>query len=226
MKGTLQIAVATAALLAGAASLASDHLDTRTVIEDPRGDIGDLFAWISPDTQRLNLVMTLVGHTFSEELRYQFHVDSGSSFGRTTASFTITCRFEKNVADCAAENVDSARGDATSEQGIESRNHRFRLFAGLRDDPFFNNVKGTREAYQKAAAALRAGARVDDSGCAALDGTSSAAVLDEWQHTDGGPGTNFLKGWTPASIVISIDLASVTRGGPLLAVWGTTANAH
>lgn len=37
---------------------ASDHLDTPTVIADPRGDIGDVYAWMSPDARQLNLVMT------------------------------------------------------------------------------------------------------------------------------------------------------------------------
>ena len=27
----------------------SDHLDTPAVIEDPRTDIGDMYAWASPD---------------------------------------------------------------------------------------------------------------------------------------------------------------------------------
>jgi hypothetical protein len=139
---------------------------------------------------------------------------------------TITCRIRERIADCDAGGRDSVHGNAANEQGIESREHHFRLFAGLRDDPFFNNVKGTREAYQKAAAGLRAGAVVDESGCARLDRSTSEAVLNEWQHTDGGVATNFLKGWTPASIVISIDLALVNRGGNLLAVWGTTANSH
>ena len=39
---------------------ASDHLDTSTVAMNPRADIGDLFAWTSPDGKQLNLVMTVV----------------------------------------------------------------------------------------------------------------------------------------------------------------------
>jgi hypothetical protein len=48
---------------------------------------------------------------------------------------------------------------------ISLKIHRFRVFAGLRDDPFFNNVKGTRAAYQTAATALQSGAAVDAAGC-------------------------------------------------------------
>ncbi|HEX6396638.1 MAG TPA: hypothetical protein VFZ95_04385, partial [Steroidobacteraceae bacterium] len=51
------------------AALASDHLDTDAVIADPAADIGDLYAWMSPDHQRLNLVMTIVGKKFSDHVR-------------------------------------------------------------------------------------------------------------------------------------------------------------
>ena len=57
--------------------LASDHLDTPTVIADPAADIGDIFAWTSSDGKRLNLVMDIVAHQFSDRLQYVFHVDSG-----------------------------------------------------------------------------------------------------------------------------------------------------
>jgi hypothetical protein len=52
-----------ATLLAGvwaagsSSSNASDHLDTPTVMADPRADIGDIYAWTSPDGRHLNLVM-------------------------------------------------------------------------------------------------------------------------------------------------------------------------
>jgi hypothetical protein len=205
---------------------ASDHLDTRTVVADPRADIGDLFAWMSPTDGRLNLVMTLVGHTFSHELEYAFHIDSGTEFGRTNATTSIKCRLDvEAIVECEAGEADSVRGDATGPQGLESKHHRFRVFIGLRDDPFFNNVKGSRDAYQKAATALRAGARVDAAGCPLFDKATSAKILDEWRHTDGGPAKDFLIGWTPASLVVSVDLNAVARGGKMLAVWATTSSA-
>ncbi len=202
---------------------ASDHLDSPTVIADPRADIGDVYAWTSPDHRRLNLVMTIVGHTFSDKLAYVFHVDSGLQFGSTTATTSIVCRFAPTQeADCRVGDADHARGDANAPRGLPGVNHRFRVFAGLRDDPFFNNVKGTRAAYEVAATALRQGAVADASGCPSFDAATSKAILDQWQHTDGGPGTNFLAGWTPASIVVSVDLGLVNRGGASLAVWGAT----
>ena len=134
---------------------ASDHLDTPTVIADPAADIGDLYAWTSSDGRRLNLVMDIVAHRFSDQLQYVFHVDSGERFGKTPASTSIVCRFDAAQAlECWAGDSDYVRGDASKTAGLEGRNRRFRAFAGLRNDPFFNNVKGTRSALDAASAAL------------------------------------------------------------------------
>lgn len=187
---------------------ASDHLDTPTVIADPAADIGDLYAWTSADGRRLNLVMDIVAHQFSDKLQYVFHVDSGPQFGRTTASTSIVCRFDKTM-DCRADGVDATR---------------LRVFAGLRDDPFFNNVRGTRAALNVASAALKGGAKVDAAGCPHFDEATTRRILDEWRHTDGGPGKNFLGGWQTSALVVSIDLDAVNRGGPKLAVWAAVLN--
>jgi hypothetical protein len=190
------------------------------VIADPAADIGDLFAWTSSDGRRLNLVMTVVAHRFSDRLQYVFHVDSGVRLGGTTATTSIVCRFDAaNAAECWAGDADYVHGDASNPAGLEGQRRRFRVFAGLRDDPFFNNVKGTRAALGAVAAALHGGATVDAAGCPAFDEATSCAILDHWRHTDGGPATNFLAGWKMSALVISIDLDVVNTGGPLLAVW-------
>jgi hypothetical protein len=206
---------------------ASDHLDTPTVIADPRADIGDVYAWISTDGRQLNLVMTLVGHTFSDKIEYAFHVDSGKRFGQTTATTLIACRFPSaSRAECRADDENVVSGDASLLEGLQGRHHGFRVFAGLRDDPFFNNVKGTRAAYNVVFSALRAGTAVDAAGCPSIDQATAQAMLYQWRHTEGGPAANLLAGWTSSSIVISVDLDVVARGGKLLAVWGTTTSAE
>jgi hypothetical protein len=221
------VLLTTAGLFAASVAYASDHLDTPSVISDPRTDIGDVYTWVSTDGRQLNLIMTIVGHSFSDRVEYVFHVDSGKRFGKTTATTVISCRFPgANAAHCRAGEVDEAVGDAGAPDGLEGRNHRFRVFAGLRDDPFFNNVKGTRAAYEVAAAALRDGAPVDAAGCASFKPQTIQSIANEWRHTQGGPATNLLAGWTPASIIVSVDLDVVTRGGKLLAVWGATASAE
>ena len=207
------------------AALAANHLDTPTVIADPRADIGDIFAWMSPDGQRLNLVMTIVGHSFSDKLKYVFHIDSGRRFGRTTSTTSITCRFSAMTAvDCSLGEIDHASGDPSNNSGLLSQQGHMRIFAGLRDDPFFNNVKGFRAGYDVAAAALRQGVPRDAAACPLFDSNTSKAVFDQWHQTAGGPAQDFLTGWTPSALVISVDRAAVARGGSLLAIWAVTAN--
>ena len=221
-----RLALVALVLLAAAGirpAAASDHLDTRTVIQDPRADIGDVFAWIAKDGKRLNLVMTVVGHSFSPDLTYRFHIDSGPAFDRTTTTMAISCRMPSaTLIDCKGAN-DFAIGNASQADGIESRGGHFRLFAGIRDDPFYNNVRGTRDAYQEAAKAIANGTGKDPSGCWQFTKDSSQSILDRWRHTDGGAAKNFLAGWTPASLVVSVDLDEVTGGGPVLAVWATVS---
>ncbi|MGO4259006.1 hypothetical protein [Lysobacter sp. TAB13] len=213
-----------AAMGAGPAR-ASDHLDSPSVIADARADIGDMYAWMDPDGRHLNLVMAIVGHSFSDKLDYVFHIESVKHFGRSGHELRIVCRFPSaDRARCEAGDIDSVEGDARAEQGIWGKNRRLRVFAGLRDDPFFNNVKGTRAAYMVADAALKHGAAVDAAHCPQFDAATSQAIFEQWKHTDGGPARNFLAGWTPASIVIQIDLKAVNRGGKYLAVWGATVS--
>ena len=203
---------------------ASDHLDTRTVIEDPRADIGDIYAWMSEDRRRLNLVMTIVGHSFSPDLEYAFHVDSGQAYADTKITESIRCRMPSaSLIECKGAK-DFAIGNASREAGIESRGGHFRLFAGVRDDPFFNNVRGSRDAYLEAATAIELGAPKDPAGCWQFSPLASRVILDRWRHTDGGPAKNFLAGWTPATLAISVDLEEVAEGGPILGIWASVSN--
>lgn len=222
---TVAAMAAMAALGGGSGVRAADHLDTPSVIADARLDIGDVFAWTSPDGRRLNLAMTIVGHSFSDQHSYVFHVDSGPGFAKTTRTTSIACRFERGEAQCHAGRADRLRGDVSDPAGREGRNGRFRVFAGLRDDPFFNNVRGTRAAYNVAAEAVRSGATMDAAGCPRFDPATSRTILERWRRTEGGPAKNLLAGWTPASLVVSVDLDVVNGGGDMLAVWAETAAA-
>lgn len=202
---------------------ASNHLDTPLVTANPQANIGDIYAWTAQDGRHVNLVMDIVGRSFSDKIRYVFYIDSGPRFGKTTATTTIVCRFpDVNVTDCRLGSVDHARGDAGVLTGLEGRKHRFRVFAGLRDDPFFNNVTGTRAAYQVAYAALKSGAMADRAGCPRFDDATAQSILYQWRHTDGGPAQNFLAHWTTSALVLSVDISAVERGGKTLAIWGAT----
>jgi hypothetical protein len=224
MKHRLGLYCATVLGIAGAVApaMASDHLDSPTVIADPAADIGDLYGWMSPDGRRLNLVMTIVGKQFSDRIAYVFHIDSGQRFGDTRAVTAIDCRFSAQGEIRCVGADDRVMGLAGRPEGIESVQGRFRVFAGLRDDPFANNVRGTRQAYEVARTALEAGVGHDAAGCPAFDGAVARDILDRWRHTDGGPARNFLAGWQTGALVVSIDVQAVSAGGPLLAVWAGT----
>jgi len=80
---------------------ASNHLDTSVVIANPQANIGDIYAWMAPHGRHLNLVMEIVGRSFSDKLRYVFYIASGPGLGKTTATTTIACRFpDVGVMDC------------------------------------------------------------------------------------------------------------------------------
>ena len=205
---------------------ASDHLDSPATVANPGADISDVYAWMSPEGRRLNLVMTIQGHGFSNRVEYVLHVDSGKVFGQTSASTPIGCRFDTaNAIECEVGKADSASGDPTNAAGLEGHNHRFRVYAGLRDDPFYNNIKGLLGAYQTASNATKRGSVVDAAGCARFDEATTKAILDQMGHTDGGLAQNFLGNWSVSAIVISVDLSAVSKGGALLAVWGTTSSS-
>jgi hypothetical protein len=186
----LSAALVALVLFSALASLAraSDHLDSPTTVANPQADVTDVYAWVSPEGRQLNLVMTIQGHTFSNKVQYVLHVDSGKVFGQTTASTAVECRFDAaNAIKCDVGKVDSASGDATNPAGLEGRNHRFRVYAGLRDDPFYNNVKGLLGAYQTAAQATKKSAVVDAAGCAHFDEATTKEIVNQMGHTDGGP---------------------------------------
>jgi hypothetical protein len=136
--------------------IASDHLDTPT-IAIPSADVGGIYAWTAPGGRHLNLITVIVGHSFSEKLEYAFHVHSGREIGKTAAPVDISCLFQADGAiECRAGDDDIARGDPRNSPGIEDLYDHFQVFAGLRDGPFFNNVRGTRAAYTTAQTALKA----------------------------------------------------------------------
>lgn len=205
-------------------ALAADHLDTPTVLADPAADMGDLYAWTSADGQRLNLVMDIVGRRFSDQVQYVFHVESGPTFGHTVASTAVLCQFDvAGLARCWVGRKDRLQGDVSPPQGLQSEHRRFRVFAGPRDDPYFNNVAGTRAALNAANTSIRAGtAPQNASGYRAFDEATLKQIATLWRQTQGGPAKNFVAGWKTTALVVSVDLELVNAGGPMLAVWGRT----
>ncbi|TMA23646.1 MAG: DUF4331 domain-containing protein, partial [Deltaproteobacteria bacterium] len=72
-----------------------------------------------------------------------FHTSSLSAFGSAAGSTQdIVCTFDAaQKLSCWAGN-EYVSGDASNPAGLASGSGKLRVFAGLRDDPFFFNLHG------------------------------------------------------------------------------------
>ena len=197
--------------------LASNHLDGPTSAANPQANIGDLYAWTSPDGHRLNLVMDIVARSFSDRLAYTFHIDSGKELGKTTDTVSITCQFHNSHdVECRAGDYDFVRGDASRLAGLRGLEDRFRVFAGLRDDPFFFNLAGFKAAAATVHDALPS-LTVDAAGCPASSQRKQLAT-----SPNGDPAQDAFKGQNVLSNAVSVDKTLLARQGPILGIWAST----
>jgi Domain of unknown function (DUF4331) len=227
--GALGVAAAAAGL---AIKLhAADHADGPAVMAEPAGDITDVYAWMSADKTKVNLVMDVYPNApassmMSDQVLYVFHLNSSASYGAAATETKIICGF--NVAQaitCWVGSSESVTGNASATTGIMSASGKTKVFAGLRDDPFFFNLTGFKAttADVVAAAAGTPPLTFDTSGCPALDAATSTALVTQLKTgTAGAAPTNNFAGQNVQSIVIQVDTTLVTPGGKILGVWGST----
>src|SRR5262249_32770242 len=129
----------------------------------------------------------------------------------------ITCWVAKGM-----ETLDYLTGDASMTTGLTSESGKTKVFAGLRDDPFFFNLDGFKSVAQLVTVAA-AGLQKDAAGCAALDmGTADALVTQLRTAPGGGAAQNFFATLNALAIVVSVDASLVTSGGKTLGVWAST----
>jgi uncharacterized protein DUF4331 len=221
-------ALTLAALLCTSAALAADHRDGAAVLTDPSTDINDVFAWTSSDGTKLNLAMTVfpaatTAAKFSNVAQYVFHTTSSPGYGMAaTATEDILCTFDTAQKISCWGGGEYVTGDASGTAGIASSSGKLRVFAGLRDDPFFFNLDGFKETahlVHGAAGSLT----FDPAGCPALDqATSSALVTQLMSKPGGGAPQDFFAGLNALAIVVQIDRALVTRGGTTVGVYAST----
>ena len=223
------LAMASSIVVSGPA-LAADHLESPLVRANALADIDDVFAWMSPDAQRVNLVMTVafdVAPTaqFSDSVEYIFRTASQTSYSPATpgnVSQDVTCMFSAaQVVTCSVAGV-SVTGNASNPAGITDGSGRLRVFAGARNDPFFFNFNGfraTAETVVNAAPSLD----FDDAGCPTLDMATSNALVTQLQtEPNGDPATDEFAGMNVLALVVSVDKSLLTAGGSILSVSGIT----
>ena len=206
-----------------ASAFAADHIDSPSAVGDPSADITDIYAWMSTDQSKLNLILNTFGAAFSDSVQYVFHVTSMSAYGQTGGETRIICEFSADQrAKCWVGDSEYVSGDASSPSGISSESGRVKLFAGSRNDPFYFNLAGFRATLGIVAGAAPS-LTFDAAGCPALDSATSAALVTQLSSNDqGGPASDFFAPLSTHSIVLQLDKTLVNRDGPVLAVWAST----
>jgi hypothetical protein len=228
---------ASVAMLAGTGRLArsADHLDSPATKADPTVDINDLYGWV--DGSNLALALTVfpaamagtdggTGSQFSDKVQYVIHTSSGAGFGSAVANEDIICTFNAaQIISCWLGTDEYVSGNATGTAGLASADGKFKVFAGLRADPFFFNLDGfkhTVATVESAAPSLT----FDVAGCPQLDGPTAAALRSQLQTSpDGGPPVDFFAPLNGLAIVVSVDKTLVTKGGAVVSVWASTHKA-
>jgi hypothetical protein len=216
------------ALIAAPLALAADHQDGPAATAEPSADITDVFAWMSSDASQVNLVMDVFPFAggspqFSNAVQYVFHTSSRPSFGAAAAStVNVICTFDtaQNISCWAGDEY--VTGNASAAAGLSSASGKLKVFAGMRNDPFFFNLDGFK-ATAADVTAVKGSLSFDTNGCPMLDGpTASALVTQLGSAPDGGAPKDHFLGANLLAIVVQLDKSILTAGGPLVSVWAAT----
>lgn len=226
LKGALALSVLSAASWA----IAADHLDAPAATADPLADITDLYSW----TDQGNVVFALnvaplaaADAKFSDKVQYVIHTESAAKFGSAGEKVDIICTFDAaQKISCWVGEKGYVTGDAKATTGLESADKTIKVFAGLRDDPFFFNLTGFKDTVatvQSVAGTLT----FDAAKCPAVDAATSAVLVkklstDPASMPAGGVAKDFFAGKNVLSIVLSVDKKLLNAGGPILSAWAST----
>lgn len=220
-----------ALLLFPLAAHAADHVDAPMASGDPAVDITDFYTWMTPDAERLVLVLNVAPYAtensrFRKDAVYAFHVHSSNAYGEPQTETQILCRFyqeDGTGVECWAGS-EYISGNPNTEEGIQNDAGNLRVFAGLRDDPFFFEFNGFLRAKQTVTEAAPS-LSFDDAGCPQLDEATANALVGMLQSgSNGEPASNSLANTNVLSLVVEIDKNLVNTGGDLLATWGAVYN--
>ena len=235
MKSTFKrvggIVLAAAAAVIPVKSFAADHLDGPVASADPAADITDVFAWMQ-NSNRINMIINLFplandASRFSNSVQYVFHVNSQPGYGQTSRKHDIRCTFSTaQLVTCELDGRALVTDvDGSSTAGATNAAGTFRVFTGLRNDPFYfdlDNFNTVRRAVRDAVPALS----FDDAGCPTLDQGTKDVLVGTLVGQGGLPGAhnppqNFFGALNVLSIVIQAD-SSLFGSGPLYSVSAST----
>lgn len=218
---------AAAVIAFGRPAQSADHLDSPAAKADPAADINDVYSWMDGNNAVFAMTVFPAATTaakFSDKIQYVFHTSSAATFGAAATNHDIICTFAVDqTAKCWSGSTNYVTGNAGATSGITSSDGKFKVFAGLRADPFFFNLAGFRKAVSTVKGAA-ASLTFNAAGCPALDTGTAQALRDQLQQNpdDAGAGQDFFAPLNGLAIVVSIDKAQITKGGPIVSVWGST----
>lgn len=226
LKGALALSVLSAASWA----LAADHIDAPAAIADPTADITDLYTWMDQANVVFALNVTPLaapGAKFSDKVQYVIHTESSAKFGMAGEKTDIIVTFDANQkASVWVGEKEYVTGDASATAGLASADGKFKVFAGMRDDPFFFNLAGFKDTIKTVEGAAPS-LTFDPAGCPAVDAATSGLLVKKLS-TDpdsvpaAGPAKDFFAGKNVLSIVLSIDKKLLNAGGPIMSAWAST----
>jgi hypothetical protein len=192
----LAFAVAFAALF-GSAAHAADHRDGPLATGDPAADLNDVYLFVNPnDATETILIGTYFpdapkGARFSDAVDYRFFINNGAA---TNGNIEIRCRFSDGGISfsCAGVGGNTLAASGRFEQTVNATD--FRVYVGLRDDPFFFDAPQFNAIRLGQAPGFR------------------------------NPGVNSFGTFNTLSIVMGIRSSRLTNNGanPVLRVWGST----
>jgi hypothetical protein len=210
----------------------ADHLDSPAAKADKAADINDLYSWMDGTNAVFALTVfpaAPAGALFSDKVQYVIHTTSSASFGAAETNKDIICTFAGTAApqtiSCWLGATDEfATGNADTATGVASADNKFKVFAGLRKDPFFFNLDGFKDTVSTVKGAAPS---LDfDAGCPLLDQPTSDLLVNKLSTIDGGPAVDFFKDLNTLAIVISVDKTLITSGGPIVSSWAATHKAN
>jgi hypothetical protein len=223
----LKGALALSALTAASVALAADHIDAPAAIADPTADITDLYTWTDQGNAVFVLNVTplaVAGAKFSDKVQYVIHTESAMGFGMKGEKTDIIVTFDaaQKASVWVGDKAEYVTGDASATTGLASADGKLKVFAGLRDDPFFFNLEGFKETVAIVDGAA-AGLMYDAAKCPKLDAATSGLLVKQLKSAKGGgPGVDFFAGKNVLSIVLSIDKKLLNAGGPIMSAWAST----
>lgn len=132
--------------------LGADHADAPGATADPAADLADVYAFHDQAANRLTLVLTFAGlklpaaaqgGTYDDDVLYTINIDTNND---KTPDQMIDIRFGQNAGGLSGIRVAGLPGAPAVVTGavetVLSPATGVRVFAGLRDDPFFFDLEG------------------------------------------------------------------------------------